>query len=567
MKNSGKSSFTSTKFDWIYISIYCLVLYGIGITTSSLWDNDEGWYASMALNMYQSNDWIVPIYNASVWFTKPPFMFWMMAIGMKIFGITEFAVRIFSVLFNVATVLLMYGWVRSMFNRRLALWTAWVMATGLLFAVVGRAAIAESYLVFFMTAAMACFWFSLKRTRTEDWWALACGLSMGFAMITKGPMGIGFPLLSIIAYCLWIGQGKVLLSRKTFLALIGCLLISSPWYIAGYLVSGPKIWYQFFIAENLLRFTVPSMGHEGPFWYHPPVLLLTFLPWSILLPWAYYHFYKSNKEVHKLIFSWISIPLIIYSVMITKLPHYLLHIFPALAIVVGWFIAKLIEENKKISNWSLAIGLLINVLLFIASFVLIKEEPVAIGWRLPLVLGLMPAGWLIAIVLNHKTNVRGAVISLGIGTAGFIVLLALVLFPHFEKYRLVKPLLAKLAENGFQPQSPRSSHLADLKTQNPDWLARALKADKVMFCQGDLIIPAMTFYSKSIVVRTSTDECAYLLKQSTPIAIVFDNEKWEEFIKKYPIVAQNSRILFEQDCIYEDEGRMRLIAVSNRKPL
>jgi 4-amino-4-deoxy-L-arabinose transferase-like glycosyltransferase len=93
----------------------CVLAALIDLRAFGLTDLDEGFYASVAWEMRQSGDWRTPTFMNQPWFEKPPLLYWLMTLSMRVFGENEFALRLPSALFYALTILLLAWWG----NRRL----------------------------------------------------------------------------------------------------------------------------------------------------------------------------------------------------------------------------------------------------------------------------------------------------------------------------------------------------------------------------------------------------------------------------------------------------------------
>ncbi|MGD0519388.1 MAG: phospholipid carrier-dependent glycosyltransferase, partial [Thermoguttaceae bacterium] len=124
---------------------------------ASLWDEDETLYASIAREMLQRGDWVVPMFNGHMFPEKPPLMFWLMIAGFELFGQNEFGARFFSALLGVGTALVTYHLGRLLFNPRVGFWAGLIAASSIIFTVSARAATVDSALVFVSTLALLCF--------------------------------------------------------------------------------------------------------------------------------------------------------------------------------------------------------------------------------------------------------------------------------------------------------------------------------------------------------------------------------------------------------------------------
>ncbi|MFM7926577.1 MAG: ArnT family glycosyltransferase, partial [Pirellula sp.] len=72
--------------DCAWLLVACIVVLWLGLGTTRLWDQDEGYYASVAREMFDRQDWVVPTFNSELFAHKPPMMFWGMLVGFHFFG-------------------------------------------------------------------------------------------------------------------------------------------------------------------------------------------------------------------------------------------------------------------------------------------------------------------------------------------------------------------------------------------------------------------------------------------------------------------------------------------------
>ncbi|MDE2455903.1 MAG: glycosyltransferase family 39 protein, partial [Burkholderiales bacterium] len=164
----------------LFVAVWLLALAGRSLVSA-----DEGRYASLSLAMLQSGDWITPRLNGLIYFEKPPLQYWGGALAMAVFGINEFAARLWPGLAGLATVGLL-----GFTARRL-----WGAAAGLQAAVIAGA---TSWIVLnshFLTldaglsAALTlvlCAVLLAERSDALHWWLLAWA-GMGLAVLSKGP--------------------------------------------------------------------------------------------------------------------------------------------------------------------------------------------------------------------------------------------------------------------------------------------------------------------------------------------------------------------------------------------
>src|SRR5258708_28900084 len=133
------------------------VIFLTGLGGTRLWDDDETFFAQTAREMFERGDLVVPWFNQSLFADKPPFMYWMMIGAYHVFGVTEFAARLPSALFGIATVLLLWRLGRILYSPGVGFWAGMILTTSLNFVVISRAATTDAELIFFCTLPIYLF--------------------------------------------------------------------------------------------------------------------------------------------------------------------------------------------------------------------------------------------------------------------------------------------------------------------------------------------------------------------------------------------------------------------------
>jgi len=206
-----------------------------GLGTGTLWDNSETAYGEVAREILIYHDAIVLHLNGAPWFVQPPLYFWIAAFFAKIFGLSEFAMRLPSALATIA----MGGGVGYVLARttssRAALIAPMVLSTSLMQAVVGRLAIMDALLDLAVMAAILS-WFGALRNGSALWWS-AGWVALGFGILAKGPVA---PVITVLVVGIWVcwelraGDPIVFPSAPLWLAGFALLaVIVAPWAIAS----------------------------------------------------------------------------------------------------------------------------------------------------------------------------------------------------------------------------------------------------------------------------------------------------------------------------------------------
>lgn len=335
------------KLNWVLILILVLagVLYFFQLGSSSIWDQDEGQMAAASFEMVKSGDYLTPHLNSAVYFHKPPLYAWLTTVAFRIFGFTEFAVRFWAAIFGILGVYLTFAFAKALFNERAALLSALIIATSPLYIVLSKMGLVDVLLSFFVTLAL-CLFYKGYQAPTEKKWFYLMWLSMGFATMTKGPLGILVPLGSIILFLLIDRKLYILKQVEALKGGLIYLVIASPWFIIETIRHGSYFLKIIFGQFLFAIYMSPLQQHPGPVYYYVLVALVGFLPWSGFFVVSLF------KKPHALLLSLFLVMLGLFSTASTKVPGYFLPAFPAMAIITGSYLDKLFAKEDKLSFYS-----------------------------------------------------------------------------------------------------------------------------------------------------------------------------------------------------------------------
>jgi 4-amino-4-deoxy-L-arabinose transferase-like glycosyltransferase len=316
----------------------------VGLGTVALTDRDEGANAEAAREMLEQASWITPTLGGAPRFAKPALVYWLTAGAYTAFGVGEMAARLPSAVAALLLVLVQYAFARWAYGRDVGWRAALVLLLSVEYVAIGRMALTDATLALFTTLAAYAFmrgwWAPPPRGR---WYALGW-VAAGLAALTKGPVGLLLPLAGVLVY-LGIAGGLRQAWREAWplrgLALL--LLVALPWYVAMFWLHG---WDYAARArgETLGRVLRPVTGPGRTALFYLPVLLVGFFPWSAFLPEAVRaglrqaraRARQSRREaVSVFAAAWLVAGLVLFSLAQTRLPHYVLPLFPAAALLVA----------------------------------------------------------------------------------------------------------------------------------------------------------------------------------------------------------------------------------------
>ncbi len=406
-----------------------------------LFDPDEGRNAEVAREMAETNDYVLPHLDGLPYVDKPIVYFAAAAVAMEALGPTETAARLPAYLFTLAT-LIVVAWFGS---RRWGRDTGWLAALALatmpLVLAYARTTIMDSALAFCTTLAILAFW----DNRPVLAWA-----AIGLGSITKGPVAILVPLITLISYSLIIRRSVRQLFPLAGIAVFA--LIALPWFLA---VSHrvPEFPHYVFVRETFERVTTKGFHRTAPFWYYLPIIPVAAFPWIVPAlgrvrnwRWAWLA-RRVNAHAQEAVFltCWVLGPLLFFTLNQSKLPQYVLPLMPpALASLTLWLPAPISltpAERAAIPPTALALGI---ALLVSAALVWHAGRPAhprpaltVMGYALTMMVVPIVSGRLLAAVGEDRS---AATLAQVIENTGAGDVIAIAAFPTSLPFYLRRPI-------------------------------------------------------------------------------------------------------------------------------
>lgn len=337
---------------WLLICALVAAIWFGGLGFRPLLSPDEGRYAEIAREMALSNDFVTPRLNGLKYFEKPPLHYWLTAIAFKLFGESETSARLVPALYGLGIGIAIYCCLLWLHGRAcaqrgflLAMGTCWIVAMGHFIAL-------DVGLTFWLTVCVCGLLGCIERqsatdaqtsatpndharSRWPDYWVW---IGVAGAFLSKGLVGGVIPVaalgITVLLTRRWrlIGAVRWLPGFFIFLALV------LPWLILIQ-IEHPSFFEFFFIREHFQRFTTKIHKRVEPWWFFIPVLLMGGLPW--LGHWLAAILSKvrtrqdgglQRNDGAVLLLAWSGFTLVFFSLSGSKLPSYILPIFPAMAL-------------------------------------------------------------------------------------------------------------------------------------------------------------------------------------------------------------------------------------------
>jgi 4-amino-4-deoxy-L-arabinose transferase-like glycosyltransferase len=458
----------ATRHRNLFIILLGSLLYLAFAGLRDVWYPDEPDIAEVALAMYLSGDWISPRRMGVVWVDYPPMIYWVANISAHIFdSMNAFTLRLPNGLVAISIVLITGATAARWFDARTGFWAAFALMTCMLFVYEANSYRPDLLFTVFISSAFILYADgSLDKPRL--WMRMAAFACLGFAMLSKGILGLLLPGLILV---LWH------LSRKEWLRIIQLaplslisLLIFLPWVAGTAQTMGWDNILMEFYEQNFARFESGFRGHAQPFWYYLKNFWIDLMPWSWLVPVALIWTVKSGllkNERVQLLCWWFGTFFVFLSIAETKRQLYLLPAFPAVALLLAPWLATIgrgeptrtqilrgLPNDRPIHIYSIILAVVficIGLVLF-SAFVLFDvlivrddmlqaELAVAKALRFPLLMlafTMIAAGAWIGLAWRIR-DTRGALRRIGVSYVALYVVILAIVMPRFEPSKTYAP--------------------------------------------------------------------------------------------------------------------------------
>ena len=321
----------------------CLALLALGAFASrSYTPIDETRYLSVAWEMWQRGDWLVPFKNGEPYSHKPPLLFWLIQAGWWLGGVNEWWPRLVSPLFALAALWL---------TRRIAaqLWpecpeatrlAPWILLGSLLWAFYVQTVMFDALMTFWVLVGV----WGLLRVGAGDgraWWFLA--LAIGLGILSKGPAVFLHLLPPALLAPWWLPAARVDRRRwygRLLLAVCGGALVALAWAVPAGIHGGQAYRNAIFWGQTANRM-VESFAHQRPLWWYLPLLTALLFPWLVWPPlWRRLRTLRRSADAgQRLVLAWMLPAFLAFSLVSGKQVHYLLPEFPAFALLAARLLA------------------------------------------------------------------------------------------------------------------------------------------------------------------------------------------------------------------------------------
>jgi 4-amino-4-deoxy-L-arabinose transferase-like glycosyltransferase len=309
----------------------------LALVSRAPWAINETRYLSVAWEMWQRGEWLVPYLNGAPYSHKPPLLFWLIQLGWWAAGDNDWWPRLLPWLFSAGTVLVTADLAKRLWPGQpdIAARVATVLVGTLLWAQASTAVMFDMLVAFLAVLAV---WASVRALMSG--WArgwLVVGLAVGLGMLAKGPVIFLYTLPAMLL-APWWGGSRV--SRRWVGGLLGAVVlavaIALAWAVPAAKVGGDEYAHAIFWSQTAERLT-DSFAHARPWWWYMALLPGLLVPWSILP--AVWRRLRAPAVWWdggaRLCVTWAGAGLLALSLISGKQVHYMIPLLPPAAMIVA----------------------------------------------------------------------------------------------------------------------------------------------------------------------------------------------------------------------------------------
>ena len=320
------------------VAILWALLMVVSLLTRTYVPIDETRYVTVAWEMWLRGDFLVPHLNGETYAHKPPLLFWLYQAGWWLFGVNDWWPRLVAPLFGLASVGLTFMLGRRLWPEqpRQAVLAGWLLFGSVFWTGYTTTAMFDMLVVFFTLLGLLGIW-QAGRGRAGGW--IWLGVAIGLGILAKGPVILLHTLPAALLGPWWSEAARQQKARW-YLQLLGAFVLGAAialaWALPAALRGGEAYANAIFWGQTANR-VVDSFAHRRAVWWYLPLLPLIFFPWFWWPPFwrGLRALAKAGDDAVRFCLSWLLPGFLMLSLISGKQVHYLLPLFPAVALLAA----------------------------------------------------------------------------------------------------------------------------------------------------------------------------------------------------------------------------------------
>src|SRR5579859_1667162 len=357
--NSAKSR--NRVFIALIVAVWAVVYAG-SMFSPPLMDDADTVHAEAAREMVQNGDWVTLKIDGGIrYLEKAPLMYWLVAASYKVFGVHEWSTRLPIALSMLALLLVVYRMGRRFYGDEGGLYAALALGTGFGPYIYTRFLIPEMLVALWLALGFDFFLTTLEQAESgrepSRWMCWGLAATMALNVLTKGLIGLVFPIGTILVFLLLTGNLRHLLKLRLVSSFLVFLLIAAPWHVLAGIRNPAQgeargfFWF-YFVNEHFLRYLkkrYPADYDTVPLWLFWGLMLVWLMPWTAFLVQAIRQIPVRLREFRAgltpqqratLLFALWQLLILLFFSFSSRQEYYVLPGLPGVALLIGGWLAR-----------------------------------------------------------------------------------------------------------------------------------------------------------------------------------------------------------------------------------
>ncbi|HMC29360.1 MAG TPA: glycosyltransferase family 39 protein, partial [Candidatus Angelobacter sp.] len=363
---ASNSSVRHKVFIALIVLVWAVVYLG-SMFSPPLMDDADTVHAEAAREMVQDHDWVTLRINGDAnqggfrYLEKAPLMYWSVAASFKVFGVHDWSARLPIMLGVLALLLVVYRVGRRFYGDEGGLYAALALGTGFGPYIYTRFLIPEMLVALWLALGFDFFLTTVEQAEAGQepsrWLCWGIAATMALNVLTKGLIGLIFPIGTIFLFLLFTGNLGHLLKLRLVSSFVVFLIIAAPWHLLAGLRNPAQgeargfFWF-YFVNEHFLRFLkkrYPADYDTVPLWLFWGLMLVWLMPWTAFIiqavrqvpaKLAAFRAGLSAQQRATLIFALWPLVILLFFSFSSRQEYYILPGLPGVALLVGGWLAR-----------------------------------------------------------------------------------------------------------------------------------------------------------------------------------------------------------------------------------
>ena len=541
-------------------TVWVAAMFAFFAASAGIWslppiDRDESRFAQATAQMIEGSDYVVIRYQDTERNKKPAGIYWLQAASVSLFSDVKkreiWAYRIPSVIGAVLASVFTFLTAQRLYDQRTALLAALLISSAPILSVEASVARTDAFLLACICLAQYAFiqiYARLQEGRAIGWrWPALFWLAQTAGIFIKGPIILLISALTGLGLSFGKPHFQWIKPLRPVFGFVILAIFILPWALAINAATEGRFLVEAIGGDMLSKLAGAQENHSGPFGYH--TLLVWFMFWpaaALLLPGIIGIWRERTNWQERILIAWIVPSWIVFELAATKLPHYVLPVFPALAIIAARAAVDTVTPTSKLRRIGAVIYGVISLVAagFILAFPIYLQETANVPWAIPAAATIGISGVFVASLFWRGRAYHGGIAACILAAILSWIVLDGV-FPRLSSFTVASRISSTLEAFELHP----------------------LKNDTPQVAVAGYSEPSAVFLLGTDTILTNGADAASRLEAGEIAVAIIDQTEQNEFLSHATTTQTPVNALAVIDGVNYSNGRALSLSVYVRKPL